>query len=108
MLLVGAILLAVFVLPPGWGLGAVVAAAVVEIAETAFWIRLSRRRRARVGAEALIGATADVVTGCRPRGHVRIQGELWAAHCEEGAEAGERVRVVAREALTLVVEREPS
>ncbi|MDQ3858757.1 MAG: hypothetical protein M3327_09980 [Actinomycetota bacterium] len=103
MLLLGAILLAVFVLPTRWGLTAVVASALVEVAEAAFWIRLSRRRPAAVGAEALIGALGEAVTPCRPNGTVRIAGELWQARCEGGVDAGERVRVVARDGLELEV-----
>ncbi len=105
MLLVGAILLALFVLPAPWGLVLVVLAALVEVAETAFWIRLSRRRRARVGPEALIGAVGQAVTPCRPLGQVRIAGELWEAICEAGTDPGEHVVVRGREGLTLYVER---
>jgi membrane protein implicated in regulation of membrane protease activity len=36
-----------------------------------------------------------------------VQGELWRAHCAEGAAAGERVRVVGIDGLTLEVVREP-
>jgi membrane-bound serine protease (ClpP class) len=104
MLLAGAIALALFVLPHPWGIVGVVAAAAVEVAETAFWIRLSRRRRARFGAEALIGAEAETVTTCRPLGQIRLDGELWQARCSAGVDAGARVRVTAREGLTLVVE----
>ena len=104
MLLVGAILLAVLVLPSPWGIVAVAGAAIVELAETAFWIRLSRRRRVAVGPETLIGASAETVTACRPVGQVRVRGELWQARCEAGADAGARVRVIARENLTLLVE----
>jgi membrane protein implicated in regulation of membrane protease activity len=46
-----------------------------------------------------------VVTRCAPLGQVRLQGELWRARCEEGADPGERVRVRALDGLTLVVER---
>jgi membrane-bound serine protease (ClpP class) len=106
MLFVGAILLLLFVLPPPWGLVVVGAAAVVEIAETFFWIRLSRRWRIRAGAETLIGASAEVVAPCRPRGQVRVEGELWRARCEAGADAGQTVRIVGREGLTLLVEPE--
>ena len=106
MLLVGAVLLAVFVLPSPWGVVAIAVAAVVEVGETLFWIRLSRRRRVQVGPETLIGASAEVVTACRPKGQVRIQGELWQARSEAGADAGERVRIRALEGLTLVVEPE--
>jgi membrane-bound serine protease (ClpP class) len=105
VLLVGAILLAVFVLPPVWGIVAVAGAALAEIAETVFWIRLSRRRRIQVGPETLIGAHGEAATACRPDGQVRVHGELWQARCEAGVDAGEPVRIVAREGLTLIVER---
>ena len=106
MLLIGAILLAVFVLPRAWGVAAVAAAALVEVAEIFFWIWLSRRSRVRVGPETLIGAAATVVTPCRPAGQVRVDGELWTARCPGGTDVGDAVRVRALEGLTLVVERE--
>ena len=97
--------LALFVLPSPWGLVAVALGATLEAAEAVFWIRLSRRRRAQVGAEALLGAVARVVSPCRPEGSVRLSGELWRARCDDGAEVGETVRVRALEGLTLIVER---
>ena len=105
MALIAAIFLAVFVLPTWWGVAAVGAGLVVEVGEAAFWVWVSQRRRAQVGAEALVGAIADVVSPCRPDGAVRLQSELWRARCEAGADAGERVHVVAVDGLTLVVER---
>jgi membrane-bound serine protease (ClpP class) len=107
MLLVGAILLAVLVLPRPWGVVAVAVAAAVEVAEVFFWVWLSKRGRIQAGPETLIGARAIVVTPCEPDGQVRVAGELWRAHCERGAAAGEAVRVTALEGLTLVVEPEP-
>jgi membrane protein implicated in regulation of membrane protease activity len=59
-----------------------------------------------VGAEALLGRTATVTGACRPLGYVRLDGELWQAHCEEGADRGDEVRVVDFDRLRLVVERE--
>ena len=106
MLFVIAVILAVFVVPSPWGLVLVGVAAVVEIGETFFWIWLSQRHRAKVGAETLIGARAEVASPCRPVGQVRIQGELWKARCEGGADQGDIVRVVERNGLTLLVERE--
>jgi membrane-bound serine protease (ClpP class) len=104
VLLVGAILLAIYVLSTPWSVVVVVLAAIVEVAETGFWIWFSKRRRVQVGAETLIGATAEVAAACRPNGQVRIAGELWQARCEVGADVGERVRVLALDGLTLVVE----
>jgi membrane-bound serine protease (ClpP class) len=105
VLLFGAILLAVFVLPPVWGLAAVIVAAVIEIAEFFFWIWLSKRRGVQAGRETLPGKTAKVTSTCRPEGQVRLDGELWKARCEAGADVGESVRVAAVDGLTLEVTR---
>jgi membrane protein implicated in regulation of membrane protease activity len=105
MLLLGAILLAVFVLPDEWDLPVILLAAVVEIGETGFWLWYTRRRKAQMGPETLIGTTARVITPCLPIGQVRVQGELWRARCDAGAQAGEEVRILALDGLTLVVER---
>jgi membrane protein implicated in regulation of membrane protease activity len=99
-----AILLAFFVLPSPWGLVAIVVGVSIEVAESVFWIRFSRGRRAVTGAEALVGQTAVVVEACRPDGRVRVHGELWRARCATGAEVGEHVRVLSVEDLTLEVE----
>ena len=104
MALVAAALLAIFVLPSPWGVVAVAAGAFVEIAEAWLFIRLSRRRRVRVGIEALVGATAQVVVPCYPTGQVRVHGELWRARCDAGADVGETVRITGLEGLTLLVE----
>jgi membrane-bound serine protease (ClpP class) len=106
LLFVAAVALALFVLPRPWGLVAVIAAAIVELGETWFWVRFSQRRRIQAGAETLIGARAEVVSPCRPTGQVRLVGELWQARCEAGVEPGETVRVTGREGLTLLVEPE--
>jgi membrane protein implicated in regulation of membrane protease activity len=102
--LVVALLLALFVLDEPWDVLVVVGALVLEVGEIFFWFWYSKRRRIQVGAETLIGAQAIVVTPCRPLGQVRLQGELWEARCEEGADAGDRVRVIARVGLRLEVE----
>jgi membrane-bound serine protease (ClpP class) len=99
-----AILLALFVLPSPWGLVAIVLGLSIEVAESLFWIRFTRRQRAVTGPESLIGQTALVVEACRPDGRVRLHGELWRAHCAKGAEVGEHVRVLRIRDLTLEVE----
>lgn len=106
MLLLGAILLAIFWIgsPLDWIL--VGLAAAFEVGELAFWLWWNRRRRVQVGAEMLIGRPGVVVVPCRPEGQVRVDGELWQARCAAGAGFGERVRVVGRDRLTLVVEPE--
>ena len=106
MILVGSIVLAVLgVVPMPWAVVLVAAAAVVEVAESWLWLRWSQRRRAAIGAEALIGETASVVRACRPVGQVRLHGERWQARCEEGADEGEDVRITSLDGLTLIVER---
>lgn len=106
MILVGSILLVVLGVVPfsPWGLPLIVAAALVEVGESLFWIWLSKRRRAAVGAEALVGRVAEVTRPCFPLGYVRLDGELWQARCDGGADRGDQVRVVGIEGLTLVVE----
>jgi membrane-bound serine protease (ClpP class) len=104
VLLVAAVVAAFLFVPAPWGIVLVAVAALIEVAETAFWIRLSRRRRAQVGAETLIGALGIVSEPCRPLGQVRLAGELWQARCEAGADEGEEVRVVGRSGLVLAIE----
>lgn len=106
MLFIGAVLLALFVLPAPWGLALMAVAALVEVGEFFFWIHISQRRRIRAGAETLIGAHGTVASPCRPLGQIRVAGELWRARCERGAGAGETVRIVGRDGLTLLVEPE--
>jgi membrane protein implicated in regulation of membrane protease activity len=104
VLLVLAVLLAVFWLPTGWGIAVVFAAAVVEVAEVAFWLWYSKRRRVVTGMEALPGARGVVTVPCRPEGQVRVLGEIWRARCEEGAEVGDQIVVERLEdELTLIV-----
>jgi len=103
VLLIGAIALALFVLPPDWGIALILAAMAVEVAEVGFWIRFLRRYRIVTGKEALIGASAEVIEACDPRGRVRFRGEIWHAYCESGAEMGEMVKVTAVRGLTVHV-----
>jgi membrane protein implicated in regulation of membrane protease activity len=77
----------------------------IELGEAAFWIRISRRLRPRVGAEALVGAEGVALSDCRPSGRVRVRGESWRALCEEGVDAGEPIVVLAVADLTLEVRR---
>ena len=105
MLLVLAIAVAILWLPTGWGIALVATAAVFELAETGFWLWLSRRRKAVTGAEALPGSRGVVVLACRPEGQVKVAGELWRARCEEGADPGDQVVVERLDPELLLVVR---
>ena len=104
MLTLAAIVLAVTVIPSPWNWVAVVAAASVDVAETAVLIRWSKRRRAAVGAETLVGRTGVVVRALTPRGQVRVDGELWDARAAHHLAPGEEVLVTSLDGLVLEVE----
>ena len=107
MVLALAIILALF-LPWPANLIVLCLGAVAEVGEIVWGRRLAKRWRPRTGAEAMVGMEAEVTTACRPRGQVRVHGELWEAVCAEGADAGEIVRVTSMDGLKLVVERAES
>ena len=104
MLVLVALVLALFVLPSPWGVLAVAGAAVVDTAESFFWIRWSRRRSAAVGAESLVGRHAVAVGPLTPEGQVKVDGELWQARCAGYAAPGTSVVVTGIDGLTLEVE----
>jgi membrane-bound serine protease (ClpP class) len=104
MLIIVAIVL-LLVLPSPWSLVAFIVLTVLWIGELFAWNATVKKRRRVVGAQTLIGREAVVSTACRPVGQVRLDGEIWAARCDEGADVGDRVRIVGREQLTLSVER---
>jgi membrane protein implicated in regulation of membrane protease activity len=107
LLLVLALIAAIFWVPSPWGVLLVVGAAVFELAEIWFWIWWGRRNKSVVGVDALVGAVAVASGRLDPDGHVRVSGELWQARSEAPAEAGERVVIEAVEPdLTLRVRPE--
>lgn len=83
-----------------------VAGATLEIGEAIFWYRYLSRIRVKTGAEGLVGQRASVIEACRPRGRVKMAGEIWNAECAPGGEigVGETVAITAVEGLTLRVE----
>jgi membrane protein implicated in regulation of membrane protease activity len=104
MALVVAVLLAIFLLPSPWGIVAVALAALWEVGQAWFMIRWTQRRRALVGAEALLGQTARVVVACAPRGQVTVRGERWQALASAPVEAGDDVVVRGIDGLVLRVD----
>ena len=104
VLTIVAIVLAVTVLPQPWGWIAVITAAVIDVAETAFFVWWSKQRRAAVGAETLVGRRAVVVRALSPRGQVKLDGETWEALFAAEVPPGEEVVVTGIEGLVLEVE----
>lgn len=104
MIFLTGVIVAIFVVPDAWTLPVIIGAGVLEVAETYVTLKISRRGAPKVGPELIVGSTGRVVDACHPIGRVRIRGETWRARCEAGADPDDLVRVVAREALTLVVE----
>ena len=104
MILLIGIGLAFFVFPEGWGIPVVIIAAFLEFFETIATWRWSRRGKAKVGPETLIGASGRAITDCRPQGMVRVLAEDWRARCEAGVSAGHPIRVTGRDQLLLLVE----
>jgi membrane-bound serine protease (ClpP class) len=98
------LLLAVFVLPSPWGLVAVIVGGVLDILETSVFFWWSKRRRALVGVESLVGKDGIASTDLWPEGQVRVAGEIWRARCAGGCDAGTKVVVREVDGLTLLVE----
>lgn len=63
----------------------------------------SRRRAVVSGAEQLLGAEGEAIGGFPDDGSVHLRGETWTARSTVPIVPGQRVRVLSREGLTLVV-----
>ena len=98
MFIIIALLLALLFLPSPWGLIVIAGAVVCETTLAVVGIRYTKRRRAQVGAQTLIGETVEVITALAPTGHVMHGAEIWRAHSEV-------VRITGVQGLTLEVER---
>ena len=103
MLIIVAVVLLLF-LPSPWDVIGFVIVLLLWFVELYGWSRTVRHQRRAVGAETLIGRIAVVSAPCRPSGQVRLDGETWEARCDAGAGEGERVRVIGRDGLLLIVE----
>jgi len=73
---------------------------------TVFLVRLAiraRRRKVRLGADALVGSVASAMEPLTPEGHVLVEGEIWRAVASEPILKGARLRVVGHEQYLLHV-----
>ncbi|HEY7197511.1 MAG TPA: NfeD family protein [Gaiellaceae bacterium] len=104
MLTIVAVVLALTVLPSPWGVVAIVVAFAIDAAETTFFVRWSKRRRATVGVQTFVGRTAVVVRPLTPRGQVKLDGEVWEARGPSGLVPGDEAVVTGVDGLVLEVE----
>ena len=101
------IILAV-VLLSGWVRAAAIGVLIAfEALEIWLWLRW-RKRRSITGSDTMIGETGRVARPCNPDGQVKVRGQLWSAHCEQGADAGDDIVVTAVRGLKLDVARQTS
>jgi membrane protein implicated in regulation of membrane protease activity len=99
-----AMLLALYVIPGGWGYALVAVAVLLTTAEGVL-IRSTRRIPLAAGVETMIGGRAVVVSNCRPVGRVRYRRESWRARCTDGVQAdvGDIVVINSVDNTTLVI-----
>ncbi|MGD0859641.1 MAG: nodulation protein NfeD [Terracidiphilus sp.] len=73
---------------------------------TFFLVRLavrSRRMKARLGVDALLGSRAKAMEALTPEGHVVVEGEIWRAVASEPVPKGSSLRVVGHDQYLLRV-----
>ncbi len=107
MLLILVLILALVFLPLPWALLLIALTAVLELSLWFFGVRYSRRRRAQVGVQTMIGGYGEALTALAPDGQVKVDGEIWQAHGRAEIRAGDPVRITGVKGLTLEVERTP-
>ncbi len=74
---------------------------------TVFLVRLvirARLRKARIGADALVGCPATAMEALAPQGHVVVEGEIWRAVASAPVPAGTALRVMGHDEMLLRVE----
>jgi membrane-bound serine protease (ClpP class) len=73
---------------------------------TVFLVRLAvraRRRKALIGADAMVGCRAIAMEPLEPEGHVLVEGEIWRAVSGDPVPKGANLRVVSHEQMLLRV-----
>ncbi|HEY1803935.1 MAG TPA: nodulation protein NfeD [Terracidiphilus sp.] len=94
---------------PEMGISPVVAISVSAAfgAITVFLVRLAvraRKRKSRIGADALVGSPATAMEALDPQGHVLVEGEIWQAAASAPVAKGTKLRVTGHHELLLRVE----
>lgn len=89
----------------GWPIiGAVATVGALIIVAMAWLASRSMRRPVVTGVQGMVGERAEVLSDFEGRGRVRYGGELWNAHGSVPLRAGQSVRIVRVDGLTLWVE----
>jgi len=94
---------------PGFGISPWLIGSVALVSAAFFLTVVSlalraRRRRVVTGSEQLVGASGETIEAFEREGRVRVHSEDWTARSRTPLKAGQKVRVVGREGLTLLVE----
>jgi membrane-bound serine protease (ClpP class) len=106
VILIIVLILALIFLPPPWSLFLIALAALLEVCFWIFGIRYSKRRKAQVGVQTMIGTVGEAITALAPEGQIKVDGEIWKARAgDDGVRPGEPVRVTGVKGLTLQVEK---
>src|SRR6476646_1412810 len=97
---------------PGFELSWAVVASATAVSLALFAIALaavwrSHRRRVATGDAALVGSAGEVVRWDDQGGEIQVKGERWRATSATPLAPGQRVRILARHDLTLVIAPEP-
>jgi len=97
---------------PGFELSWAVVASATAVSLALFAIALaavwrSHRRRVATGDAALVGSAGEVVRWGDQGGEIQVKGERWRATSATPLAPGQRVRILARHDLTLVIAPEP-
>jgi membrane-bound serine protease (ClpP class) len=74
---------------------------------TVFLVRLAvraRKRKSRIGADAMVGAPATAMESLDPQGHVLVEGEIWEAVASAPVAKGAALHVTGHHQLLLQVE----
>jgi membrane-bound serine protease (ClpP class) len=105
VILILVLILALIFLPAPWALLLIVLAALIEICFWIFGIRYSKRRKAQVGVQTMIGTVGEAITALAPEGQIKVDGEIWQARATDGVRPGDSVRITGVKGLTLQVEK---
>ena len=97
---------------PGFELSWAVVASATAVSLALFAIALaavwrSHRRTVATGDAALVGSAGEVVRWGEQGGEIQVKGERWRATSAAPLAPGQRVRILARHDLTLVIAPEP-